>query len=159
MYECKSRLPCLILRSSELTLNSARGGSKFCLSRDLKNSNDPETYGSCNLRPRPKSLHALPSSVEQMRSAFSHRRYDEPLWHRLVPRTIAIESLHRLPCTLRCQSLESRVMCIRRHGSSGLLLSQQFKLLSTMFSQQLYLLRTLLVKQGYFSARHQVHSE
>ena len=35
-------------------------------------------------------------------------------------------------------------------GSSGLLLSQQFKLLSTMVSQQLCLLRTLLVKQGYF---------
>ena len=38
----------------------------------------------------------------------------------------------------------------RRPGSSGLLLSQQFKLLSTMFSKQLCLLRTLLVKQGYF---------
>ena len=30
------------------------------------------------------------------------------------------------------------------------MLSQQFNLLSTMFTQQLCLLRTLLVKQGYF---------
>ena len=40
-------------------------------------------------------------------------------------------------------------MC--RPGSSSLLLSQQLELLSTLSSQQLCLLRPLLVKQGYLS--------
>ena len=39
-------------------------------------------------------------------------------------------------------------MC--RPGDSSLLLSQQLELLSNLFSQQLCLLRTLLVKQDYF---------
>ena len=51
MYECTSRLPYLSFRSSEWALNSARGSSNDCLSRDLKTSNDPKTNGSCSLRP------------------------------------------------------------------------------------------------------------
>ena len=99
--------------------------------------------------PRPKSSHILPSSIEQMWPVFAHRQCDEPLWRHLVRQTISAESLHQLLYIWRCQSSTIRVDVVCRSGGSSLLLSQQLELLSTLFSQQLCLLRPLLVKEGY----------
>ena len=52
MYECTLRLLCWSFKSTELALNSARGGSIVYLSRDFKASSDQKKYGSCNLKPK-----------------------------------------------------------------------------------------------------------
>ena len=100
--------------------------------------------------PRPKSLHVLPSSIEQMGPAFTHRRCEEPYGVIKINKPAHIESTsHTSYLEISIFSDLGRRVCVDPVAAACCCPNISNCWSVCMFSIQLYLLRLLLMKEGY----------